>query len=48
VIGLPSVVRFENRLAVFYDGLDKDSFSHMERDIGVAWLPLPLEVPHSQ
>ena len=48
VIGLPSVVRFENRLAVFYDGLDKDSFSHMERDIGVAWLPLPLEVPQSQ
>jgi predicted GH43/DUF377 family glycosyl hydrolase len=48
VIGLPSVVRFENRLAVFYDGLDKDSFSHMERDIGLAWLPLPLEVPQSQ
>jgi hypothetical protein len=45
VIGLPSVVKVKNRLALFYDGLAEDSLSHMRRDIGLAWIDLPLEVP---
>jgi len=48
IIGLPSVVAEGNRLAIFYDGQDADPIppgvkSHMNRDIGVAWLDLPLE-----
>lgn len=42
VIGLPSVVPVGNRLAVFYDGLTGTKISHMRRDIGLAYLPLPL------
>jgi predicted GH43/DUF377 family glycosyl hydrolase len=45
VIGLPSVVKVGNRLALFYDGLAEDSYSHMRRDIGLAWLNLPLQPP---
>ncbi len=47
-IGLPSVVRAGNRLAVFYDAPGGDSKSHMKRDIGLAWLPLPLHPPEGQ
>jgi predicted GH43/DUF377 family glycosyl hydrolase len=45
VIGLPSVVQVKNRLALFYDGLSEDSLSHMRRDIGLAWIKLPLNPP---
>jgi len=45
VIGLPSVVRFGRRLALFYDGVEGEGTSHMSRDIGLAWLRLPLVVP---
>lgn len=45
VIGLPSVVRVKNRLAILYDGLAEDSLSHMRRDVGLAWLALPLKPP---
>jgi len=41
-IGLPSVIRVDNRLAVFYDAPGGDSTSHLSRDIGLAWLELPL------
>jgi predicted GH43/DUF377 family glycosyl hydrolase len=44
-IGLPSVVKAGNRLALFYDGAGGDSKSHMKRDIGLAWLELPLSPP---
>jgi predicted GH43/DUF377 family glycosyl hydrolase len=44
-IGLPSVVQVGNRLAVFYDAPGGDSTSHMKRDIGLAWLDLPLNPP---
>lgn len=42
VIGLPSVLPIGGRLAIFYDGAIEDSISHGYRDIGVAWLNLPL------
>ncbi len=44
-IGLPSVVKFGERLAVFYDGPGDSSVSHMQRDVGLAWLDLPLGLP---
>ena len=47
IIGLPSVVKVGNRLAVLYDGPGGDSKSHMHRDIGLAWLELPLTPPVS-
>ncbi len=49
IIGLPSVIQVGNRLAIFYDGLDATKFppgyGHMNRDIGLAWLNLPLIPP---
>ena len=44
-VGLPSVVRYKNRLAVFYDAPGGNSVSHMRRSIGLAWLLLPLTPP---
>ena len=45
VIGLPSVLPVGDRLAVFYDGVAGTSTSHMGRDVGLAWLDLPLRPP---
>ncbi len=50
IIGLPSVVRFGDRLALFYDGnsaakIPGGTKSHINRDIGLAWLRLPLVPP---
>jgi len=44
-IGLPSVVKSGKRLAVLYDAPGDDSVSHMQRDVGLAWLDLPLVAP---
>lgn len=44
-IGLPSVVKLGDRLAVFYDAPGGRSLSHMRRDVGLAWLDLPLNPP---
>jgi predicted GH43/DUF377 family glycosyl hydrolase len=44
-IGMPSVVRVGRRLAVLYDAPGGESLSHMHRDIGLAWLELPLFPP---
>ena len=43
-IGLPSVLKVGHRLAIFYDG-KIDSTSHINRDVGLAWLELPLSPP---
>ena len=45
IIGLPSVLRVGNRLALYYDGYTGEDFWHMGRDIGLAWLSLPLVAP---
>lgn len=50
IIGLPSVVKSGNRLAIFYDGNDQAVMpggvkSHMNRDIGLAWINLPVVLP---
>lgn len=44
-IGMPSVIVVGNRLAVFYDAPGGSSTGHMGRDIGLAWLGLPLSPP---
>ncbi len=50
IIGLPSVVRVGKRLAVFYDGFEGSVMpsgvkSHMNRDVGLAWIDLPIRLP---
>jgi predicted GH43/DUF377 family glycosyl hydrolase len=50
IIGLPSVVQVGKRLAILYDGNDAKDLpagvkSHMNRDVGLAWLDLPLVAP---
>ncbi len=44
-IGMPSVIKVGKRLAIFYDGPGADSTDHMRRDVGLAWLDLPLTPP---
>jgi hypothetical protein len=44
-IGLPSVLPVKDRLAILYDAPGGDSKSHMKRDVGLAWLKLPLKPP---
>ena len=44
-IGLPGVVQVGKRLAILYDAPGGDSISHMNRDLGLAWLNLPLVPP---
>ncbi len=43
-IGMPSVVRVGQRLALFYDASTTKS-GNMARDLGLAWLNLPLKPP---
>jgi len=47
-IGLPSVLKVGNRLAIFYDAPGGDRKSHMRRDVGLAWLDLPLVPPKAE
>ena len=42
VIGMATVTKVGNRLAIFYDGNHSNNHQHMGRDIGLAWLDLPL------
>ncbi len=44
-IGMPSVVKMGNQLALFYDASPTGADSNMGRDIGLAWLSLPLRAP---
>lgn len=44
-IGMPTVIRYQNRLALLYDAPGENSVSHMRRSIGLAFLELPLVVP---
>jgi hypothetical protein len=47
-IGLPSVVPMGKRLALYYDAPGGEGVSHMKRDIGLAWLELPLAIPTAE
>ncbi len=41
-IGLPALLERNGRLGLYYDASPGESYSHMARDIGLAWLDLPL------
>jgi hypothetical protein len=45
VVGMPSVVPYDGRLAIFYDGNFDRNHGHMNRDIGLAFLDLQLQPP---
>jgi hypothetical protein len=44
-IGMPSVLETNGALALFFDAPAKDTGNNMGRDIGLAWLNLPLKPP---
>ena len=44
-IGMPTVRRVQDRLALLYDAPGEKSIDHLRRSIGLAWLPLPLVPP---
>ena len=44
-IGMPSVIQAGNKLAILYDGAPGENFSHMHRNINLAWIDLPLQPP---
>lgn len=43
-IGMPTVVKVGNSLAMLYDAAWGESISHMKRDIALAWITLPIKV----
>ncbi|QMW04818.1 hypothetical protein [Spirosoma foliorum] len=43
-IGMPTVVQVGNRLALLYDAAPGESISHMRRNIGLAWISLPIQI----
>ncbi len=44
-IGMPSVIRVGDRLAMLYDGAPGEDMTHMNRGINLAWIDLPLNPP---
>jgi hypothetical protein len=53
IVGLPSVIQVGGKLAIFYDGQAVNppagsdwTALHMNRDIGLAWLDLPIKTPN--
>ena len=50
IIGLPTVIKVDSKLVMLYDGnksplMPSGTKSHMNRDIGMAWIRLPLVTP---
>ena len=43
-IGMPSVVKVGNRLALLYDAFEGFNNWHMKRNIGLAWIALPIKI----
>jgi predicted GH43/DUF377 family glycosyl hydrolase len=43
-IGMPTVIKVGDKLALLYDGVEGYSTSHMGRDIGLAWINLPIQI----
>ncbi len=43
-IGMPTVMKVGNKLAMLYDAAQGNSTSHMHRDIGLAWIDLPMVI----
>lgn len=47
-IGMPSVIKKGKKLAIFYDAYEGYSTWHMKRNIGLAWLQLPINIPNNK
>ena len=45
VIGMPTVIKAGDKLALLYDGYEGNDKGHMRRNIGLAWIQLPLQIP---
>jgi predicted GH43/DUF377 family glycosyl hydrolase len=43
-IGMPSVIKVDDKLAVLYDAFEGYSTYHMKRNIGLAWIGLPIKI----
>lgn len=43
-IGIPTVIKVGRKLALLYDAAEGNSIGHMRRNIGLAWMDLPLQV----
>jgi predicted GH43/DUF377 family glycosyl hydrolase len=43
-IGMPTVIQVGNKLALLYDGVEGYGTGHMRRNIGLAWMNLPLQM----
>lgn len=44
-IGLPAVIESAGRIAILYDGNEDMDQGHLNRDIGLAWVELPIVTP---
>ncbi len=44
-IGMPSVIKVGEKLAMLYDGAVGENYGHMGRGINLAWMDLPLNPP---
>ncbi|MBL9205768.1 MAG: hypothetical protein JNN01_11820 [Opitutaceae bacterium] len=44
-IGMPAVIKVGDRLALLYDGVPGEGRGHLPRNIGLAWIRLPLRPP---
>jgi len=42
---MPTEVKVDKRLAVFYDGRGGERTDHLRPGVGLAWLDLPLTPP---
>lgn len=43
-IGMPTVIKMSDKLALMYDGVNGNGTGHMKRDIGLAWIKLPIAI----
>ena len=43
-IGMPTVIQVGNKLAMLYDAAQGDNIGHMNRDIAIAWVELPIKL----
>lgn len=44
-IGMPSVIKVGDKLAMLYDAFEGYNTYHMKRNIGLAWIALPIKTP---
>lgn len=45
VVGVPTIVEKNGRLGIIYDGRPDTGQSHIDRDLGINWIDLPINNP---